>query len=125
MNYKKFAKMVVLLSLFAFSVYGQTVVTILPYNGTAETYVNAQIVADTTTAGGLTNRIYELARDQYFLANAIFTVPAEIHCISSPNVAAETVIYLWNGNGSAHATPGYFLYGMLQPIMGISACRIL
>ncbi|MCU0646292.1 MAG: hypothetical protein MUC94_18805, partial [bacterium] len=52
------------------------IVKILPYDGTAATFVNAQIVADTTAAGGLsTNRIYEFQRDQYYLSNAIFTVP--------------------------------------------------
>jgi hypothetical protein len=42
----------IMMFLFVMSLYGQDVVVkILPYDGTAATFVTAQIVADTTAAG--------------------------------------------------------------------------
>jgi hypothetical protein len=56
----------------------------------------------------LTNRIYELARDQYFLANAIFTVPAgdTLHLRAADGSGKKPVIYLWEtGTGSSPTRP--------------------
>ncbi len=52
-------------------IFAQDVVQLLPYDGNANTFVNAQILADTAATGGLLpNRVYELQRDQYYLVNA-------------------------------------------------------
>ncbi len=100
----------IIMFLFVFSLYGQDVVVkLLPYDGTAATFVNEQIVADTTAAGGLsTNRIYEFTRDQYYLANAIFTVPngRALRLRAEEGAGKKPVIYLWEtGTGSTPTRP--------------------
>ncbi len=92
------------------SVSGQEVVVKLkPYDGTAESFVNAQIVADTAAAGGLqANRVYELARGKYYLHNAIFTVPNGkwLRMRAEAGTGPKPVIYLWEtGTGSTPTRP--------------------
>jgi len=55
---------------------GQEDIKILvPFNGDTTTFINWQIVADTTATNGLLpNRVYELQRDQIYLQNVSFTV---------------------------------------------------
>lgn len=62
--------------LFVNPVYGQEAVLLLvPSTGDTATYVNWQIVADTTATGGLLpNRVYELQRDAFYAMNRTFTV---------------------------------------------------
>ena len=115
MRYKIFGTIAVFIFLLAISLYGQEVIVkILPYDGTAATFVNAQIVADTTAAGGLsTNRIYELQRDQYYLSNAIFTVPngRALRLRAEAGAGKKPVIYLWESGTGANPTrpPGNFV----------------
>ncbi len=76
MRYLKSGTLAIIFSLLAISLYGQeTVVKLRPFDGTAATFVNAQIVADTTANGGLSaNRVYEFARGQVYFHNAIFSI---------------------------------------------------
>jgi hypothetical protein len=90
------------------------IVQLVPYNGTPETFVNAQIIADTVSAGGLsTNRIYELQRDQYYLHNAIFTVPVgkKLHLRAQAGEGKKPIIHLWETGtgGSPTRPPGNFV----------------
>lgn len=110
MRYKIFGTIVIIIFLFAMSVQGQDVVVkLLPYDGNAATFITAQIVADTAAAGGLsTNRIYELQRDQYYLSNAIFTVPngKALRLRAEAGSGKKPVIYLWEtGTGSNPTRP--------------------
>jgi len=115
MQYRIFGMVAIIVLLFAVSLYGQDVVVkLLPYDGTAATFVNAQIVADTTAAGGLsTNRIYEFARDQYYLSNAIFTVPngRALRLRAEEGAGQKPVIFLWESGTGANPTrpPGNFV----------------
>ncbi|MCU0646294.1 MAG: hypothetical protein MUC94_18815 [bacterium] len=105
----------IMMFLFVMSLYGQDVVVkLLPYDGTAATFVNAQIVADTTAAGGLsTNRIYEFQRDQYYLSNAIFTVPngRALRLRAEAGSGKKPVIFLWESGTGSNPTrpPGNFV----------------
>jgi hypothetical protein len=110
MRYKKFGLGAIIFFLFAACLYSQDVVVpLLPYDGTAATFVNAQIVADTAAAGGLsTNRIYELQRDAYYLHNAIFTVPngRSLRLRAAAGSGKKPVIFLWEtGTGQTPTRP--------------------
>lgn len=53
----------------------EAVLTLVPFSGDTATFVNWQIIADTTATNGLLpNRVYELQRDGIYLQNRIFTV---------------------------------------------------
>ena len=110
MSYMKVGTIAIVIFLLAISLYGQEVVVkIRAYDGTAESFVNAQIVADTAAAGGLsTNRVYELDRDQYYLHNAIFTVPKGkwLRLRAAEGAGKKPVIFLWEtGTGSSPTRP--------------------
>jgi hypothetical protein len=58
---KKFTAVSIFVLLFFSSSYSQDVLTLVPFNGDSLTYVNWQIIADTTATGGLLpTRVYEL-----------------------------------------------------------------
>ncbi|MDZ7292813.1 MAG: hypothetical protein ONB44_23815, partial [candidate division KSB1 bacterium] len=110
MRYKILGTIAIIFFLLAIPLYGQEVVVkIRPYDGTPATFVNAQIVADTVAAGGLSaNRVYELERDQYYLANALFTVPngKTLRLRAAPGSGKKPIIYLWEtGTGSTPTRP--------------------
>lgn len=96
--------------MLSLSLFGQEVVVkVRPYDGTPATYVNAQIVADTVAAGGLSaNRVYEFSRNQYYLQNAIFTVPNKktLRLRAEAGSAKKPVIYLYEtGTGQTPTRP--------------------
>jgi hypothetical protein len=115
MRYLKFQIVTIVLLLMATCLFGQeTVVTLLPYDGTNATFVNAQIVADTVAAGGLSaDRVYEFQRDQYYFANAVFTVPngGKLRLRAAAGIGEKPIIYLWEtGTGTSPTRPpGYFV----------------
>ncbi|MBN2424951.1 MAG: T9SS type A sorting domain-containing protein [Calditrichaceae bacterium] len=75
MNFWKVLGSVLFILLFAVSLFAQDVVVLQPYNGNDVTFINAQIIADTSAGNDLSSRIYELQRDEYYGHNAVFTVP--------------------------------------------------
>ncbi len=107
--------MAVVILLLSASLYGEEViVNLLPYDGNAATFVNNQIVADTTAAGGLsTNRVYELERDAYYLQNATLTIPNKkvLHMRAKGGSGSKPVLYLWESGTGATPTrpPGNFV----------------
>jgi hypothetical protein len=110
MRCRNFGILVIMLSLWAVVLYGvEVVVKIKPYDGTTATFVNAQIVADTVAAGGLSaNRVYELERDQYYLHNAIFTVPNKkmLRIRGAEGAGKKPIIFLWEtGTGTSPTNP--------------------
>lgn len=115
MRFVRLGLIVAVFLLSAPSLRGQEVVVpLLPYDGTAATFVNAQIVADTTANGGLSaNRVYELQRDQYYLQNATFTVPngETLRFRAAAGAGKKPVLFLWETGTGATPTrpPGNFV----------------
>lgn len=110
MRYTKFGIIAIVFFLLAISLYGQDIVVKLqPYDGTPESYVNAQIVADTVAAGGLfANRVYELERDKIYLHNATFIVPngKTLRLRAEEVTGKKPIIYLWEtGTGTSPTRP--------------------
>ena len=115
MRYLKLGMSAVTFFLLAMSLYGQEVVVkLLPFDGTAATYVNAQLRADTVTAGGVqANRVYEFQRGQTYLHNAIFTVPNKktLRLRAEAGTGKKPVIFLWETGtgGTPTRPPGNFV----------------
>ena len=86
-----------------------------PSDGSAGTFLNEQIIADTTATGGLLpNRVYELQRDQVYLVNNTLRMaqPGETLRIRAQDGAgALPEVYLWpTGTGdNPERPPGYFI----------------
>ncbi len=100
--------------LMALNTFGQDVLQIVPFDGSDATYVNAQIVADTIATNGLLpTRVYELQRDAYYLANAIFTVPngKTLRLRAADGTGKKPIIYLWESGTGSNPTrpPGNFV----------------
>jgi len=99
----------------AFMFAQEDVVVLVPSTGSPETFVNAQISADTTATGGLLpNRVYELQRDQYYLVNAEmrYAQPGEtLRLRAQDGAGALPVIYLWprGGDTNPELPPGNFI----------------
>lgn len=107
---KKIGTIIIIILLAAICLYGQeAVLQLQPYNGTAASFVNEQIVADTVATGGLLpNRVYELVRGQYYLQNAIFTVPNGkwLRLRAEAGEGKKPVIFLWEtGTGQTPTRP--------------------
>ena len=133
MRYLRLGTMAVTFFLWAASLRGQDVVVkLLPFNGTAATYVNMQIRADTVTAGGLSaNRVYEFQRDKIYLHNAIFTVPNRktLRLRAEAGTGKKPVIFLWEtGTGGDPDKSARKLCGVKRRYFGNEkhlCCRFL
>ena len=104
---KKTLSLLILMTGFVFA---QDVKTLVPYDGTAATFLNAQIIADTTENHGLLpNRVYELQRDQYYFINAEMRLagPGEtLRIRAQEGSGALPIIYLWEtGAGTNPENP--------------------
>ena len=102
------------LLLFASAYSQESVFPLIPYNGDTLSYVNWQIIADTTAQGGLlANRVYELSRDGIYLANRIFTVPTgeTLRLRAADGTGEKPIIYLWEQGtgGTPTRPPGNFV----------------
>lgn len=91
----------------------ETVVTLVPFNGTPESYINKQIEADTLAVGGLqADRVYELQRGEVYLGNAQITVPRGkwLNIRAAAGEGAKPIVYLYETGtgGSPTNPPGYF-----------------
>ena len=88
-----------LLLLFAnVSIAQEQVLTLVPFNGDTTTFVNWQIIADTTaTSGLLPNRVYELQRDAIYLQNVSFTVLAgeTMRMRAAEGTGEKPILYLY------------------------------
>lgn len=92
----------------------ESVLQLTPFNGDTLTYVNWQIVADTTSNGGiLPARVYEFVRDGIYLMNATFDVPtgATLRMRASEGNGEKPIIYLWESGTGTQPTrpPGNFI----------------
>ncbi len=92
----------------------EAVLRLTPYNGTPASFLNAQIIADTTANNGiLPNRVYELQRGEGFtgtyLASAQFDIPVGATLRLRANDSAgvtRPVIYLYpTGTGANPQNP--------------------
>ncbi|MDM7924875.1 MAG: sugar-binding protein [bacterium] len=87
----------------------ETVVPLVPFDGSAATYINRQIAADTVANGGLQpDRVYELQRGAIYLANAVYTVPNGdwLNIRAAAGTGAKPIVYLYEtGSGSTPTNP--------------------
>lgn len=85
------------------------VLTLIPFNGDTTSFVNWQIIADTTATNGLLpNRVYELQRDGIYLHNRVFTVQAgkTIRMRAQEGSGKKPIVYLWeSGTGATPTRP--------------------
>lgn len=115
MQDSKFRIVFLLLLMVPAFIFAQDAVVLIPSDGSAGTFLNEQIVADTTANGGLLpNRVYELQRDQIYLVNATLRLaqPGEtvrLHAQDGDGALPE--VYLWEtGTGdNPERPPGYFI----------------
>lgn len=87
----------------------EAVLTLVPYNGDSLTFVNWQIILDTTATNGLLpNRVYEMQRDAIYLMNRTFTVLAgqTIRLRAQEGSGKKPIVYLWeSGIGATPTRP--------------------
>jgi hypothetical protein len=105
---KLFISFIFSLLLFATSFSQDNILQLVPYNGDTLTYVNWQIIADTTANGMLPNRVYQLARNGVYLQNRIFTVPTgqSLRFRAADGVGRKPIVYLWEqGTGTTPTRP--------------------
>jgi hypothetical protein len=101
--------------LFCSASYSQeSIVQLIPYNGDTLSYVNWQVIADTTLTGGLLpNRVYELVRDGIYLMNRTLTIPngKKLHIRAAAGSGKRPLIYLWESGtgGTPTRPPGNFV----------------
>lgn len=92
----------------------EAVLTLVPFNGDTTTYVNWQIIADTTGTGGLLpNRVYELERDGIYLQNREFIVQTgeTLRMRAAEGSGKKPIIYLWEqGTGGSPTRPPGNIY---------------
>lgn len=109
MRIKKLLLSFIFSILFFSSIYAQEdVLQLVPFNGDTLTYINWQIIADTTANGILPNRVYELSRDGIYLHNRIFTVPngETLRIRAAAGTGEKPIVYLWeSGTGSSPTRP--------------------
>lgn len=126
MQHKNHSALVIFLILFlACSIYGQSVVQLVPWDGTSATETVAQIRADTTANGGLLpDRVYELVGGGYYIWQQQFNVQVgeTLRMRSSSN--EKPYIYLFpTGSGSnPQRPPGLMvrLYGGDLELSGLA-----
>ena len=115
MQNSKILILLMLVLIVSVSLFAQDVVVLTPSDGSAGTFLNEQIIADTTATGGLLpNRVYELQRDQVYLVNNTLRMaqPGEALRIRAQDGAgALPEVYLWpTGTGdNPERPPGYFI----------------
>jgi hypothetical protein len=91
---------------------GQNVVQLVPFNGTPQTEIIAQIIADTTANGGiLPDRVYELVGGGLYICQQLFYVPADDVLRLRASNDQKPIIYLYptGSGGTPQNPPGYFI----------------
>jgi hypothetical protein len=88
----------------------ESILRIRPYDGTAGSFLNAQLAADTTTNHGiLPNRVYVLQRGAPYLQNAVFQVKAgqtlRMRANDSAGVARPVIFLYPTGTGANPQNP--------------------
>ncbi len=108
-NKKLFVSFIFVLLFFANAYSQESVLQLIPYNGDTLSYVNWQIIADTTATGGLLpNRVYEFTRGGIYLQNRILTIKngETLRFRATTGSGAKPIIYLWEqGTGAAPTRP--------------------
>jgi hypothetical protein len=92
--------------------FGQNVLQLVPFNGTPQTEIFAQIIADTTANGGiLPDRVYELVGGGLYICQQTFYVPADDVLRLRSSNDQKPIIYLYptGSGGTPQNPPGYFI----------------
>jgi hypothetical protein len=111
MIYKKLLSVTVFtfMLLTSTSLSQEAVLTLVPFNGDTATFINWQIIADTTATNGLLpNRVYELQRDAIYLHNRVFTVlnGQTLRLRAQSGTGKKPIVYLWeSGTGGTPTRP--------------------
>ena len=111
MRYKQHCFFFIMILLFSTLALGQSVVSLVPYNGTAETELITQIKADTTANNGiLPDRVYELQGGGLYICQETFYVDDQSTLRLRSSDDQKAIIYLYpTGTGSnPQRPPGYF-----------------
>lgn len=101
--------LMLILSGFAF---GQSVVQLVPFNGTPQTELITQIVADTTANNGiLPDRVYELVGGGLYICQSNFYVPrgSVLRLRSSNNDKPKIYLYPTGTGANPQRPPGDFI----------------
>jgi len=112
---KRYGIAVCIIALFFIMPAGaEDIVKLLPYDGTPGTFINAQIVADTTANHGLLpDRVFEMEREKYYLHNAIFTVlnGDTLRIRAEAGEGKKPIVFLWETGTGSNPTrpPGNFI----------------
>jgi hypothetical protein len=113
--YRTCSVLIVALLLTATQALGQeSVLPLLPYDGTDGTFLDAQFRADTTATNGLlANRVYELSRGGVYFSRAIITIQSgkTLRFRAASGTGAKPVVYLWETGtgGTPTRPPGNFV----------------
>ena len=118
--------LLIILSGFTF---GQNLLRLVPYDGTAATELFAQIIADTTANNGIpADRVYELDGGGIYICQQIFYVEDKdvLRLRSSNDQKAKIYLYPTGTGSSPGNPPGYFtrLRGGDLEMSGIALYRI-
>lgn len=93
-------------------IFGQNVLSLVPYDGTEATELITQIKADTTANGGiLPDRVYELEGGGIYICQETFYVEDQYTLRLRSSNSEKAIIYLFpTGSGSSPQNPpGYFV----------------
>ncbi|MCU0344833.1 MAG: T9SS type A sorting domain-containing protein [Ignavibacterium sp.] len=105
--------------------FGQNVHQLVPFNGTPQTEIVAQIIADTTATGGLLpDRVYELVGGGLYICQQTFSVYGDDVLRLRSSNDQKPIIYLYptGTGGTPQNPPGNFirLYGADLEMSGIA-----
>jgi hypothetical protein len=110
-----YSGIIILFILTVSTSFGQEdVLTLVPFDGSDASFLNAQFVADTTTTGGLLpNRVYELQRGGVYLSRAIITIRTgqTLRMWAAEGEGAKPIIFLYETGTGDNPTrpPGNFV----------------
>lgn len=109
-NYKTY--LFVFLLIFSMTAYAQSVVQLQPYNGTPETELITQIIADTVANNGIpADRVYELTAGSAYIVQQIFYIPADASLRLRSSGDVKPLVYLYpSGSGDNPQNPPGYLF---------------
>ncbi|HAP34508.1 MAG TPA: hypothetical protein DCQ28_00655 [Bacteroidetes bacterium] len=110
MKQKQYKLLLVVLLLLPFVIVAQeSVLRLVPYNGQESSFLNAQLIADTTANNGIpANRVYELQRGKLYLSKGLFQVNKQyrLRIRANDSTGSRPAILLYpTGSGATPQNP--------------------